>query len=316
VGHDVKADLSGGRFGLWMIGLGAVMLAMAVQRYAVPKGLPYAFGNAMAPFLLGALIAGICRLCGARRFRLWMAVAASVIVAINVLGSLGGVATSEYRRQDLHDAVAQMRNIADGTPAQGDGTDGPIGRLIPKMQELMVAQRQREAQHKAAQEALQIETVLAPASLVDRARIADGRDRLTRSLVETRSSIREYAEFAQSLRALLESLPAGERAGALAGFDEKMPALETAMDRYLGVEENFHIAANGLLNFAEANLGKIKIDKATGSLVMSHDLAVDYNARIHEIQAIAKAEESAMAEVRNLQTMGRKNMDEMEKQLR
>jgi hypothetical protein len=245
-----------------------------------------------------------------------MAVAASVIVAINVLGSLGGVATSEYRRQDLHDAVAQMRNIADGTPAQGDGTDGPIGRLIPKMQELMVAQRQREAQHKAAQEALQIETVLAPASLVDRARIADGRDRLTRSLAETRSSIREYAEFAQSLRALLESLPAGERAGALAGFDEKMPALETAMDRYLGVEENFHIAANGLLNFAEANLGKIKIDKATGSLVMSHDLAVDYNARIHEIQAIAKAEESAMAEVRNLQTMGRKNMDEMEKQLR
>jgi len=316
VGHDVKADLSGGTFGLWMIGLGAVMLAMAVHQFAATKGLPYALGNAMAPFLMGALIAGICRLFRARRLRLCMAVAASVIVAINVFGALGNAANVASRRQDLHDATVQLRNIADGNPTQPAASDGPMSRLVPKMQALLTAQRQREAQHQAAQDALQIETVLAPATLVDKERIAEGRDRLTRSLAETRSAIRDYAEFVQSLRGLLNELPPGERAGAFSGFDEKMPALEKAMDHFLGVEENFHIAANGLLNFAEANLGKITMDKASGKLLMSHDLASDYNHRIQQIQAIARDEESAIAELRNLQVMGRKSIDDMEKQLR
>jgi hypothetical protein len=312
----VKADLSGGTFGLWMIGIGAVMLAMAVHRYAATNGLPYALGNAMAPFLMGALIAGICRLCGARRLRFCMAVAASVIVAINVLGSVGSATDAAYRRQDLHDAAVQLRDIADGTPSHATGGDGPMSRLVPKMQALVVAERQREAQHEATQDALQIETVLTPATLVDKERIADGRDRLARALADTRASMREYAEFVQSLRALLDELPPAERAGAYAGFDKKMPALESAMDHFLGAEENLHIAANGLLNLAEANLGKITIQKGTGKLVMPSELAADYNARIQQIQALAKDEERAVAELRNLQSMGRQSIDDLEKQLR
>lgn len=311
-----KPDLFVPAFVVWMLVFAAILLFRTVHTYAADKGLPFALGSASAPFLMGAAIAGFLRLFNVRRFRFTMTVAVAVIMAVNILGSVSQQANSAARREDMHDAVAQMRDIANGKTTQPLASTGPLGQLMPKLQALVTAERQQQMQHQAAQQALTIETVLAPESLLDKAHIADGRDRLTRSLAEDRASIKDYAAFQQSVRALFEDLPPAERAGALAGFDEKMPPLEAAMDRYLHVEEDFHIAANTVLNIAEANIGRIGLNKATGNLVMPHDVAVPYNEQIHKIQAIAKEEASAMADLRNLQAAGQADMNDMERQLR
>ncbi|MEH6419407.1 hypothetical protein [Pseudomonas sp. CGJS7] len=169
----------------------------------------------------------------------------------------------------------------------------------------------RQAQIEAQMNALKIETVLEPKSLVSAGAIRNGRDiaaRYTALLEQSVTASRESNdELTRRVRALASGLPAGKRQ---LGLFESSTAKRLALESSLIANQRRMMALIGqMLDLAQSGLGRIQLQD--GSLAFQNQNDLDrYNQLADQIQATA-ADETRIT--REQQAMLRQAMTQVDR---
>lgn len=240
-----------------------------------------------------------------------------VVIAITLAYGIFDAATQRHReRNEVHDAIAQVRDAALGThdaaPTATPATT-PMAQALLQTKGLIVALQARMKEHEAAIDALQVEDVLLPQNLVDIQRAKDGKRRVTTFAQINQQMRDEYTTYIHDTRQVVLTMPVN-RDATLRAFETNSALQGATLQNALSLNGQVADIGGQILDLAIAQHDKFKFEK--GELVVYGDAWDRYAALISQLKALIPRLELAGKQLASVQADLAKRLDDAEKATR
>lgn len=319
-------DVSVGVFALTMVIYFAAIFGIYYTCFErnVPTALGWALGGG---FLWPGLIVGIARLFGAKRVRRNLLIWVPILSILAFIGSWPPHAVPAADRKQLHEAVVllQAQQIGDAavtappapqqkSPSSQAGGTQSLAQAVGNIATLMHDQALRNKERQAQMAKLHIETALVPAALVERELIADSRQRLDQYFQIQQEVFADYDATTTAARGELGKLPPRERELALAGMARTQPRVAAAIGNFKHIEQQLRDDFTGILDLAEANLGKTSAKG--GQIYLPHGAVQEYQRLFRDVRNLSQQEANAQAELHDIQQESARTLGRLEQETR
>lgn len=297
-------------FGLWFSTL--LITSAAISRISFGKfDIFYGIGYTIGLLGFALIIAGIRRIFTRKGFGKAFLISWAVVAVLSLAGSLMP-SRNDQVAHSRQQALKHLADVASGVAPSSSSTSSaapanqaylePDGDALTNVVNQLTANLSRYNRHitelNNQQQALGLESVLAPRNLVTRAGIQHGRETIAaygRLLDDYQSS---FSDYENNVMQIIATAPPASRERMTAGFQQNLSHTRGAVSNFIGVEHQLMTTITAVLDLAQANLGA---SRAQGNVIyLPQHALLEYQHDIATLHTEAAQEADASEQLANI----------------